>query len=143
VAAANVRVAVLCKTVICVLRNLNLTAPLQVTTLHFSVPSLFTSKRNIIFISNSNVSKIFTRMGPNIPIQITILFDIIMRQLPAELFQISQGKSSTEIRTRKVISFTIPRPNKNNRTNRLLYIQNGASIGCRNLRTDPRMLHNF
>ena len=55
-------------------------------------------------------------MVPNLPIQIRVLVDTIMSQHPVELFQLSQGKSSTEIRTRKVTSFAIPRPNKNNRT---------------------------
>jgi hypothetical protein len=112
---------------------------------HFTIfsPQFIYFKRNIIFISNYNASKMFTRMEPNLPIQITILFDNIMSQVLAELFHKSQGKSCTEIMTRRVISFTIPRPNKNNRSNGLLYIPNDANIVWRNLRTDSRMLRNF
>jgi hypothetical protein len=51
-----------------------------------------------MFISNYNVSEIFARMAPNLLIQITILTDV-MSQQPAELFQISKGKASTDIRT--------------------------------------------
>lgn len=75
-------------------------------------------KRNKIFIYNYNVSEIFARMRLNLPIQITILIDIIMSQQPSELFQIFQGKTFTEIRSWIIISFSITRPNKNNRKQR-------------------------
>jgi hypothetical protein len=90
---------------------------------------LISIERNTIFISNYNVSKIFTRMGPHFPIQLTVLFDINISQEPVKLFQISQRKSSTEISTRNVISFTIPRSNNSNLTQSLLCIPNGENVG--------------
>lgn len=83
--------------------------------------------KNISFISHCNVFTIFIRMGPNFLLQITVWFHIIISQQPAELFQISQGKSSTEIRTRKVLLLsTIPRPNNINRKKTSFFIFRAA-----------------